>query len=58
VNNHRRRTRSLEYLFTEAPTQKAIRGTAWAGVQSIGEYLDEWAEFAADATFDARRSVP
>jgi hypothetical protein len=49
-NNHRRRATTLEYLFTQAPTQEAIRGTAWAGLQSIVELLDEWAIFEMDAT--------
>jgi hypothetical protein len=43
VNNHRRRAATLEYLFTEAPTQQAIRGSAWAGLQAVGEYLDHYA---------------
>jgi len=54
VNNHRRRTRTLDYLFTEAETQQAIRGTAWAGVQAIGEYLDHYTP-AKDADKRAER---
>jgi phage/plasmid-like protein (TIGR03299 family) len=34
------RERDLKYLFEEAPTQEPIRGTAWAGYQSITEFLD------------------
>jgi phage/plasmid-like protein (TIGR03299 family) len=34
------RERDLKYLFEEAPTQEAIRGTAWAGYQAITEWLD------------------
>lgn len=34
------RERDLKYLFEEAPTQENIRGTAWAGYQSITEWLD------------------
>jgi phage/plasmid-like protein (TIGR03299 family) len=34
------RERDLKYLFEEAPTLAAIRGTAWAGYQAITEWLD------------------
>ena len=34
---------TLEYLFTDAPTQASIRGTAWAGWQAITEYVDFYA---------------
>ena len=34
------RERDLKHLFEEAPTQENIRGTAWAGYQSITEWLD------------------
>jgi phage/plasmid-like protein (TIGR03299 family) len=34
------RDRDLKFLFEEAPTQEAIRGTAWAGYQAITEWLD------------------
>lgn len=27
-------------LFTEAPTQANIKGTAWAGLNAVGEYVD------------------
>ena len=54
ANNHRRRTHALEYLFTGAPTQKDIRGTAWAGLQAIGEYLDHYTP-AKDADRRAER---
>ena len=54
LNNHRRRTHTLQYLFTQAPTQQAIRGTAWAGLQAIGEYLDHYTP-AADADKRAER---
>lgn len=30
----------LTDLFRTAPTQESIRGTAWAGVQAVTEYLD------------------
>jgi phage/plasmid-like protein (TIGR03299 family) len=42
-NNHDRRSTTLRYLFTEADTQANIRGTAWAGLQAVGEYLDHYA---------------
>jgi phage/plasmid-like protein (TIGR03299 family) len=51
-NNHARRARSLEYLFTEAPTQANIRSTAWAGLQSIVEHVD----FYSPATDQNRRA--
>jgi phage/plasmid-like protein (TIGR03299 family) len=41
-NNQDRRTTQLRYLFRDAATQSAIRGTRWAGVQAIGEYLDHY----------------
>ena len=41
--NHHRRAGTLEYLFTDAPTQASIRGTAWAGWQAITEYVDFYA---------------
>jgi hypothetical protein len=34
------RDRDLKALFEQAPTQEAIRGTAWAGYQAITEWLD------------------
>jgi phage/plasmid-like protein (TIGR03299 family) len=53
-NSHRRRTRTLDYLFTEAPTQQAIRGTVWGAWESIIEYLDHYTP-AADADRRAER---
>ena len=35
-----RRNTCLRGLFTEADTQHTIRGTRWAGLQAITEYLD------------------
>jgi hypothetical protein len=35
-----RRNTTLRGLFTEADTQHPIRGTRWAGLQAITEYLD------------------
>jgi phage/plasmid-like protein (TIGR03299 family) len=34
------RERDLKQLFETAPTQEAIRGTAWAGYQAITEWVD------------------
>lgn len=42
ANNHRRRSSELMRLWTEADTQAAIRGTRWAGLQAITEYLDHY----------------
>jgi phage/plasmid-like protein (TIGR03299 family) len=41
-NNHRQRSAQLRYLLREADTQKAIKGTRWAGYQAITEYLDHF----------------
>lgn len=41
--NRVRRTTALHQLFTDADTNKAIRGTRWAGLQAITEYLDHYA---------------
>ncbi len=38
-----RRNTTLRDLFTTADTQTAIRGTRWAGLQAITEYLDHHA---------------
>ena len=38
-----RRRDSLTHLFRQAPTQGAIRGTAWAGYQAVVEYVDHYA---------------
>ncbi|MEU5900415.1 DUF932 domain-containing protein [Streptomyces venezuelae] len=42
-NNHTRRMNALRNLYENADTQANIRGTAWAGLQAIGEYLDHFA---------------
>jgi len=41
-NNHQRRTDLLLHLWNNAPTQKNIHGTRWAGLQAITEYLDHY----------------
>jgi hypothetical protein len=38
-----RRTTTLRGLFRDADTQQTIRGTRWAGLQAITEYLDHHA---------------
>ena len=38
-----RRNTTLRGLFTDADTQQAVRGTRWAGLQAITEYLDHHA---------------
>jgi phage/plasmid-like protein (TIGR03299 family) len=39
-NNSLRRDHELAYLWHDADTNAAIRGTRWAGYQAITEYLD------------------
>ncbi|MEV2277691.1 DUF932 domain-containing protein [Nocardiopsis sp. NPDC049922] len=40
ITNRARILTDVHQLFTDAPTQDNIRGTAWAGYQSVVEYLD------------------
>ncbi len=40
--NRDRRNTTLRHLFTDADTQAAVRGTRWAGLQAITEYLDHY----------------
>lgn len=42
-NNDERRRGTLRNLFEHSDTQANIRGTKWAGLQAIGEYLDHFA---------------
>ena len=49
-----RRNTTLRSLFSDADTQHAIRGTRWAGLQAITEYLDHYAP-AKDDTIRAAR---
>ncbi len=51
---HARRAATLEDLFSHADTQANVRGSAWAGLQAVGEYLDHHAP-AADAYRRAER---
>lgn len=41
-NNAERRTSDLMRLWRSADTQAAIRGTRWAGLQTVAEYLDHY----------------
>ena len=55
-NNAKQRTASLRYLIRDADTQKAIKGTRWAGYQAITEYLDHYVP-AKNATVRATRAL-
>jgi len=55
-NNHKKRSATLRYLIRDADTQKAIKGTRWAGYQAVTEYVDHFAP-AKDATTRANRAV-
>ena len=48
-NNAKQRTSSLRYLIRDADTQKAIKGTRWAGYQAVTEYIDHFAPATSDA---------
>ena len=43
----RARRETLAHLFHHAPTQGAVRGTAWAGYQAVVEYIDHYAPVRA-----------
>jgi phage/plasmid-like protein (TIGR03299 family) len=47
-NNAKQRTATLRYLIRDADTQKAIKGSRWAGYQAITEYLDHFAPAKTD----------
>jgi phage/plasmid-like protein (TIGR03299 family) len=47
-NNAKQRTATLRYLIRDADTQKAIKGTRWAGYQAVTEYLDHFAPAKTD----------
>ena len=55
-NNAKQRTSTLRYLIRDADTQKAIKGTRWAGYQAITEYLDHFAPAKTD-TVRATRAL-
>ncbi|WBF79041.1 hypothetical protein SEA_BOLT007_73 [Arthrobacter phage Bolt007] len=40
---HEARIETLESLFHDAPTNRNIRGTVWAGYQAVTEYVDHYA---------------
>ncbi|MEU6155302.1 DUF932 domain-containing protein [Actinosynnema sp. NPDC047251] len=54
--NADRRRNTLLRLWTDAPTQAGIRGTNWAGLQAVTEYLDHFAP-AASPTVRAHRAL-
>lgn len=41
--NHQEKTLTLNMLFSDARTNHEIRGTQWAGYQSVTEYIDHYA---------------
>ncbi|GAA1810967.1 hypothetical protein GCM10009682_35680 [Luedemannella flava] len=55
-NNAKKRASTLRYLIRDADTQKAIKGTRWAGFQAVTEYIDHYAP-AKDAQLRANRAV-
>jgi len=55
-NNAKQRTNTLRYLIRDADTQKAIKGTRWAGYQAITEYLDHYVP-ATGETVRATRAL-
>ena len=55
-NNAKKRASTLRYLIRDADTQKAIKGTRWAGFQAVTEYVDHFAP-AKDAAVRANRAV-
>jgi phage/plasmid-like protein (TIGR03299 family) len=55
-NNAKQRSATLRFLIRDADTQKAIKGTRWAGYQAITEYVDHYAKASTDAV-RARRAV-
>jgi phage/plasmid-like protein (TIGR03299 family) len=55
-NNAKQRTSSLRYLIRDADTQKAIKGTRWAGYQAVTEYIGHFAPATSD-TVRATRAL-
>ncbi|MEU8660633.1 DUF932 domain-containing protein [Actinoplanes philippinensis] len=47
-NNAKQRMGTLRYLIRDADTQKAIKGTRWAGYQAITEFVDHFAPAKSD----------
>ncbi|MCX4784109.1 MULTISPECIES: DUF932 domain-containing protein [unclassified Streptomyces] len=56
LTNYEARMSTLRALFLNADTQESIRGTAWAGWNAIGEYLDHHGR-ANSAALRAARSL-
>lgn len=54
--NFETRMTTLRALFRDADTQESIRGTAWAGWNAIGEYVDHYAR-ANSVSARAARSL-
>ncbi|WP_327359726.1 DUF932 domain-containing protein [Streptomyces sp. NBC_01304] len=54
LTNYEARTKTLRSLFLDADTQESIRGTAWAGFNAIGEYLDHYGRANSPALRAAR----
>jgi phage/plasmid-like protein (TIGR03299 family) len=55
-NNAKQRSATLRFLIRDADTQKAIKGTRWAGYQAVTEYVDHYAK-ASTPEVRARRAV-
>ncbi|GAA0490908.1 hypothetical protein Ade02nite_23330 [Paractinoplanes deccanensis] len=55
-NNSKQRMSTLRYLIRDADTQKAIKGTRWAGYQAITEWIDHLAP-APSAEIRATRAL-
>jgi phage/plasmid-like protein (TIGR03299 family) len=55
-NNAKKRASTLRYLIRDADTQKAIKGTRWAGFQAVTEYVDHFAP-AKSAEVRANRAL-
>lgn len=51
------RRERLTFLFQEADTQAAIRGTAWAGYQAVAEYVDHYAPVRTRGDLAAARAT-
>jgi hypothetical protein len=55
-NNAKKRASTLRYLIRDSDTQKAIKGTRWAGFQAVTEYIDHFAP-AKSAELRASRAL-
>ncbi|MEO3976741.1 DUF932 domain-containing protein [Streptomyces sp. CAU 1734] len=52
--NYEQRMATLRGLFESAGTQESIRGTAWAGWNAVGEYLDHFTKAKSNSLRAAR----